>query len=209
MSNITMQPEPPRVRLTDRKRAAIVQAAVAEFQSRGYHATSMNAIAETAEVSKRTLYNHFDSKDALFEAIIGELTDRAQRLPICEFDPKTDLAAQLTELARTEVAFLTSDTVQALARAGMSRVLTEPAVGKRINHRQFLSRVKNWLTQARSAGFLSEMDTEFAAIQFVGLLRTFAFWPTIVSGESNPSKKKRDQIVRSTVEMFLARYQVK
>lgn len=193
-------------RLTDRKRISIVQAAVSQFQSRGYYAASMNAIAAQAEVSKRTLYNHFDSKEALFDAIVEELFQRANRLPVCEFDAEQELAEQLTQLAEAEVDFMTSDAVQMLARAGLSRVLAEPEVGRTIGHRQLLDRVKRWLNQASTAGCLKKLDAEFAAHQFVGLLRSFAFWPSIVHGEPKPSKKKRRQIIDSTVAMFLAQY---
>lgn len=60
-------------RLTDRKRDAIVRAAVEEFRASGYEATSMDRIAEAAGVSKRTVYNHFPSKEALFSMILEEL----------------------------------------------------------------------------------------------------------------------------------------
>lgn len=194
-------------RLTDRKRAAIVQAAAAEFQSRGYFSTSMNAIAATAGVSKRTLYNHFDSKEALFDAIIEQLVDAAESLPICTFDADRDLREQLTELALVEVEFMSSEAVRALARAGMSRMLAEPEVGKKVDHRRFHRRVERWLDDARAAGCLNHPDTPFAAKQLVGMLMTFAFWPTIVSGETPPGRKKRQRIVDSTVEMFLGYYQ--
>ena len=193
-------------RLTDRKRLAIVQAAAMEFQTRGYFSTSMNVIAATANVSKRTLYNHFDSKEALFDAIIEELTQKAELLPECSFDPTRDLREQLVELAEAEVQFMTSASVVALARAGISRVLAEPEVGKKIDHRRFHKRVKSWLDDALAAGCLNHTSTEFAAKQFVGMLMTFAFWPMIVNGESPPSKKKRVDIIESTVEMFLCCY---
>ncbi|WP_431192282.1 TetR/AcrR family transcriptional regulator [Rhodopirellula bahusiensis] len=186
----------------------MVQAAATEFQTRGYFSTSMNVIAATANVSKRTLYNHFDSKEALFDAIIEELTQKAELLPVCSFDPTRDLREQLIELALVEVQFMTSQSVVALARAGISRVLAEPEVGKKIDHRRFHRRVEHWLDDAHAAGCLNHTNTEFAAKQFVGMLMTFAFWPTIVNGESPPSKKKRDRIVESTVEIFLASYQV-
>ncbi len=183
-----------------------MQAAVSQFQSRGYYAASMNAIAEQAEVSKRTLYNHFDSKEALFDAIVEDLFSRANQMPVCEFNPQQDLAEQLTQLAEAEVDFMTSDAVQMLARAGLSRVLAEPEVGRTIGHRQLLKRVSRWLKQAHEAGHLKALDPEFAAHQFLGLLRSFAFWPTIVHGEPKPSKKKRRQIIDSTVAMFMAQY---
>lgn len=200
--------ETPRERLTDRKRAAIVQAAVEAFQQYGYFAASMNAIANAASVSKRTLYNHFDSKEALFDAIVEELKVRAEQLPVCEFDSSRDLAEQLTELAHSEIDFFTSEDLQALARAGLSRVLGEPDAGQRVDQRFFIRRVTRWMKQAQASGCLLEADAEFAAMQFVGLLRTFAFWPMIVHGMSTPSRRKRNTIVTRTVEMFLSRYAV-
>tara|TARA_R110002049_G_scaffold285698_1_gene466787 strand:+ start:218556 stop:219221 length:666 start_codon:yes stop_codon:yes gene_type:complete len=196
----------PRDRMTDRKRASIMQAAVDAFQQHGYHAANMNGIAAAASVSKRTLYNHFDSKEALFDAIIEELASRVDQLPACEFDASRDLSDQLVELASSEVDFLTSEDVQALARAGLSRVLTEPKAGQQVDQRRFLKRVTTWMKRAQASGCLVKADPEFAAMQFVGLLRTFAFWPTIVHGESPPSRRKRNQIIASTVDMFLSRY---
>ena len=60
-------------RLTDRKREAIVQAAISEFRSNGFDITSMDKIAATAGVSKRTVYNHFASKEELFAEILHRL----------------------------------------------------------------------------------------------------------------------------------------
>ncbi len=195
-----------RDRLTDRKRAAIVQAAVEAFHTYGYYAASMDGIAKRASVSKRTLYNHFASKEALFDAIVEELFTRVEQLPACEFDPSRELGEQLTELARTEVNFLISEDVQALARAGLSRVLAEPEVGRQVDHRRLLRRVETWFQQAQAAGFLIEADEGTAAMQFIGLLRTFAFWPMILHGEAPPTEPEREAIVASTVEMFLRRY---
>ncbi len=51
-------------------RLAIEDAAVKLFMERGYHATSMRQIAEQAGLALGGIYNHFASKDELFEAII-------------------------------------------------------------------------------------------------------------------------------------------
>ena len=64
-------------RLTDRKRDAIVQAAIVEFRDNGFEATSVDKVAARAEVSKRTLYNHFASKDELFAAILHILWENS------------------------------------------------------------------------------------------------------------------------------------
>ncbi len=51
-------------------RAAIEDAAVKLFLEQGYHATSMRQIAEQANLALGGIYNHFASKDEIFEAII-------------------------------------------------------------------------------------------------------------------------------------------
>ena len=51
-------------------RAAIEDAAVELFIKNGYHATSMRQIAEQAELALGGIYNHFKSKEEIFEAIV-------------------------------------------------------------------------------------------------------------------------------------------
>ena len=54
-----------------------MQAAIDEFRGNGFEATSMDRIAATAGVSKRTVYNHFPSKEALFAEILGSCGNAA------------------------------------------------------------------------------------------------------------------------------------
>jgi len=58
----------PRDAAKTRKR--ILDAAYAEFRRRGYSRVSMDEIASAARVTKRTLYYHFASKDALLTAVL-------------------------------------------------------------------------------------------------------------------------------------------
>ncbi len=54
------------------KAKVILEAASCLFLSKGLNATSMNAVAEKAGVSKQTLYSHFKGKDDLYSAVITE-----------------------------------------------------------------------------------------------------------------------------------------
>ena len=51
-------------------RIAIEDAAIELFLEQGYHATSMRQIAEQAGLALGGIYNHFKSKDEIFEGII-------------------------------------------------------------------------------------------------------------------------------------------
>src|ERR1700683_1998112 len=52
------------------KRGLILAMAAKMFMSQGYSQVSMDALAEAVPVSKRTLYNHFKDKKALFTAVM-------------------------------------------------------------------------------------------------------------------------------------------
>jgi AcrR family transcriptional regulator len=57
-------------------RARILESAEALFSTRGFHGTSIREIAERAGVSAGNAYNHFDTKEALFAALMAELEKR-------------------------------------------------------------------------------------------------------------------------------------
>ncbi len=57
-----------------RKRAQIVTAAVELFRDRGFNRASMNQIAERANVSQVTIYNHFGDKRGLVEEVLRQMT---------------------------------------------------------------------------------------------------------------------------------------
>ena len=54
----------------NRKRSAIVDAALEAFLESGYAETSMDRIAAAADVSIKTVYRHFKNKDDLFSAVM-------------------------------------------------------------------------------------------------------------------------------------------
>jgi TetR/AcrR family transcriptional regulator len=55
--------------------AAILDAAVTLFSANGYNAVSMREVASEAGVSKANIYHHFDSKEALYRAILDQSAD--------------------------------------------------------------------------------------------------------------------------------------
>jgi len=63
-------------------RLAIENAAIRLFLDQGYHATSMRQIAEQADLALGGIYNHFSSKDEIFEAIIIDQHPYRRILPL-------------------------------------------------------------------------------------------------------------------------------
>lgn len=61
-------------------RQRLLRAATRLFASRGYAATSTREIVEAAGVTKPALYYHFESKEGLYRAILGEVEARLEQL---------------------------------------------------------------------------------------------------------------------------------
>jgi AcrR family transcriptional regulator len=67
------QPSKPRRRLSGaERRERILAAAVETFARSGYHGASLDDIAKASGTSKALIYEHFDSKHALHEALLDE-----------------------------------------------------------------------------------------------------------------------------------------
>jgi len=61
-------------------RVTILDAAEDEFAEHGFHGTRMTAIAKRAEVTHGLLHYYFESKDGLYEQVVGRLFRRHLRL---------------------------------------------------------------------------------------------------------------------------------
>lgn len=60
----------PSAQDAQRKKLALIEAALAEFAACGFNGASLRVIADKASVSTRTLFNHYPDKTALFAACI-------------------------------------------------------------------------------------------------------------------------------------------
>jgi AcrR family transcriptional regulator len=65
---------PSNVRLpAAERREQLLRVALESFAAHGYHGTAMNDVAEAAGVTKPVLYQHFESKKALYTELVNEL----------------------------------------------------------------------------------------------------------------------------------------
>ena len=58
------------------RRQQLLDVALTTFARNGYHETSMNDIADAAGVTKPVLYQHFESKRELYQALLDDVGER-------------------------------------------------------------------------------------------------------------------------------------
>jgi AcrR family transcriptional regulator len=76
------------------KREAIMQAALELFVERGFYGVAVPEIAERAQVGAGTIYRHFESKEALVNALYRQEKQRFAQTVITSF-PAIDRAREL------------------------------------------------------------------------------------------------------------------
>ncbi|WP_341316790.1 TetR/AcrR family transcriptional regulator [Paraburkholderia sp. IMGN_8] len=197
-----------RLRLTDRKRAAVISAAIEEFLGAGFDATSMDRIAARASVSKRTVYNHFPSKEALFAAILRQLWDSSDTGEAPVYSGSQPLRAQLLQLLLKKLSLLNDEAFLSLARVAIAAGIHSPERARdmvaRMGERE--EDLTVWIRAAAADGRLKTSDPMFASQQLQGLVKAFAFWPQVTMGQPPLSKEEQKQVAESAADMFLARY---
>ncbi|MVW88862.1 TetR/AcrR family transcriptional regulator [Pseudomonas sp. PB101] len=197
-------------RLTDRKRQAIIQAAINEFRDNGFEITSMDKIAATAGVSKRTVYNHFPSKEELFAEILNQLWIRVTAEQETFYRPELPLRDQLRVLLMAKLQMLGDDNLLDLARVAIAATIHSPERAQDMVARMGAREegLTVWIRAAQADGRLKAVAPEFAAQQIHGLLKSFAFWPQISMGQPSLSAEEQNTVADSALDMFLACYQL-
>jgi TetR/AcrR family transcriptional regulator of autoinduction and epiphytic fitness len=194
---------------SDQKRSAILIAALESFQKEGFHGTSMDAVAERANVSKRTVYNHFPSKDVLFDVV----TDHQWSLlvPDGEVLPARDLPVEerLRELASRRLEVLLRPDLVGLVRTIMGDAVRMPELG-----RAYVG-TRNAKAQLGLRALLEEEigrkrlvieQVDLAAGQFWGLALGPLFWPLVLGLRTPPDETEREIVVQESIATFMARY---
>ncbi|WP_149494699.1 TetR/AcrR family transcriptional regulator [Roseiconus lacunae] len=209
---VTHGGEPPGwmvMKYSERKRADILAAAVSEFRASGYDSTSMDRIAEAAGASKRTVYNHFGSKDQMFEAMVHEMMSRADQLMEFRYDSELPLARQLKSISEEILSVLTDEGYRDLARVVLSRLMIVPQYSRIISEHteQINTMLADWLRAAHRDKRLKVPRPEVAADQLVGMLMGYGFWPALCGVEKTSLDVKQATFIKQTVSMFLQGYQ--
>lgn len=204
---MSAQPDAP-TRLTDRKRAAILEAAVAEFRQSGYETTSMDRIAAQAGVSKRTVYNHFPSKEALFAQILERLWESSLEGQDLTYRADRPLRPQLLELVNQKLRLLRDANFVDLARVAIAAAIHSPERAQdmvcRMGERE--EGITLWIRAATADGKLKTSDPLFASMQLQSLVKGFAFWPQITLGQPPLDDAQQKRVGEQAVDMFLALY---
>jgi TetR/AcrR family transcriptional repressor of mexJK operon len=206
------------------KRRAILTAATDLFAARGYGSVSMDAIARAADVSKATLYAHFDSKDQLFATIVRVACHENIMLPLAPEDAhgddrpaedsagdeapdrETGIESALRTIGNRVLRFFLEERIIAIHRLVVAEAVRFPELGRAFYENGPVAGcaiLAAWMSRKPA---LAVPDPHGAAEHFLGLLRTGLYLRATLGLQPNPSEAEIDAVVSAAVETFLRAY---
>ncbi len=191
----------PRAGESERRRAAVIDAALAELIAHGYERTTMTGIAARAGASKETLYRWFGTKEGLFAALIEANADDSAARVAAALDGDVDPVDTLTGYATGLLTLLTSPASIALNRAAMSAPDLAEILLRSGRHR-IGPLVEQHLQQLAERGHL-QVDSPAEAFRLLyGLTVQDSQIRTLLGEPAPPAEEIADQ-ARRAVEQFL------
>jgi len=104
-------------------RRRLLDAAAEEFAARGYAGAKIDDISVAAGLARSTIYNYFDSKDAVFRAVLDDFSSRSTA-EFAEIPEDGSVHSRLLALAEADQAVLSER--EAFTRVAFRELLTQP-----------------------------------------------------------------------------------
>ena len=193
------------------KRDQILDGARRVFLRDGFAATSTDAIAAEAKVSKRTLYAYYPSKEDLFVDVLRELTIENPQTRALEsiegMSPKNggELRRDLLELGGKIVAIMMQPDYLALLRTTIADIHRFPQLGglfRATVPERALRSFAALIERTRERGIVGEnVDGDVAARMFVGPLLTYAILNGLLA--EGPPRPPAPQKIEEMVDLYI------
>ena len=191
------------------KRKQIIDGARTVFHASGFDAASMNEIARVAGVSKGTLYVYFDSKEALFEALIRQ-DKREQAEQSCRIDPSdADVRETLVNVGYRLVSRMLEPALVAQLRTIVAVSSKFPRIGRayyEAGPQLGNERLAAYMRLQTEAGHLDIEDFDLAACHFGDLCKSRHILRSLLCFEGSPSPAQLKMHIRKAVDVFLRAY---
>ena len=191
------------------KHLDIIEAAKKEFIEHGFIAANMNTISASAEVSKRTLYRHFESKEILFESVLNIINDSVNNNIDYPFYAEKSTEMQLTEITHREIEVIYQTYGIAFARTIVMEFLRQPTMARNLIENTYNTRaITQWFNKAIAAGRLKEVDPILMTGVYISLFQGLFFWPQVMNLDDVPTGEATTSKVNIVTSIFLQAYAV-
>ncbi len=203
-SNIFLKLMPPKFHSS--KRQSIIKAATHMFLTHGYRNTSMDKIALAAPVSKATLYNHFENKNALLSGVVSELCASLLKTMTLTANDEDTVENTLLKIAEAFVDLIYSEEALAIYRLVIAESRDFPELSQLFyisGPQAGINQLQGYLQNLSSRGFLNCPNPTFSADIFFSLLKGDLYMQCLLGLKPLPSEKEKKQLINRIISFYL------
>ena len=185
----------------------VLEAAMKVFSETGYSGATMDAVAIEAGLSKPTLYQYFESKEALFSAMM--LEERDHMLEVFQHPSGKDMVADLHHFAWDYADTVMRPDMLSLARLIIGEVQRFPEIGRAYQQSgpdRLLVGIMDYLEGRRAVGRLTFDDAELAAQDFWGLILSAPRNQALYMPDAVPGRAEIARYIHNGLRVFLRAY---
>ena len=179
------------------KRGAVLRAAVRMFNEHGFHATSLDDVAASLGITKRTIYHYLASKDqVLLECVTIGLNQLLEAASEARQEPGTG-RDRLAKFMRRYAEINMEDFGRCVIRTGEEALAEESVPKFRALKRKIDDAMRELLEAAIADRSIAPVDPKIAAFTLAGALN----WPARWFEAGGPMSK--EQVANHMVELLI------
>lgn len=179
-------------------REGILEAAAQIFSQKGFHATSMNDIADAVHLQKASLYYHFKSKQEILIAILNLaldlINDRLESVVTQSLSPEEKLRQAMVTYMQT----ITENQNLAAVLLLDLRSLDPDLIAHHASRREKFEQLwKNLIIEGKKAGKFDSVDPSLTGRAILGVMNWSVTW------YRNDGKKSATEIADQFADLLL------
>jgi len=185
------------------RRASILAVAKILFADKGYHGVSVDEISARLGVSPAVLYQHFPSKEALYEAVLANISEKRDSFVSAVLDGNQDFAGVLKRMTHVFISsiahdpdYLKMEILSALEGADAAKRFFEN------RWRSFADYIEFNLKELTQEKKVDPVNPKVASLMFQGMIRE-ALYDTCIVKTERYRELKLEPLVDQLVELFL------
>ena len=185
------------------RRATILAAAKILFADKGFHGVSVDEIASRLGVSPAVLYQHFPSKEAIYEEVLDELSGSRESYIEAVLQGPTDFASVLRRICSIYVASIARD--PDYLKMEMHSALEDGAAANRffeVRWKSIVDFIEYSLHELYREGVIESVNERMASLMFQGMVRE-ALYAKCILKQERYRQLSLEKVVDNLIELFL------
>lgn len=166
------------------RRASILAVAKVLFADSGYHGVSVDEIAMRLGVSPAVLYQHFDSKEELYNAVLDEIACQRESYVEAALSGPDDFGSVLARMAQVYVGSVARD--PDYLKMEMHSVLEDAKTSQQFfdsRWKSFSDYIEVSMKELAPEGKVSQVNPLSASLMFQGMIREALYTKCIYRSE--------------------------